>query len=521
MKSLWRDKWSDFKSPLRVVVQFLLRSRETKANKCRELKRELDEARGLLARREAELERRKEEIREVKRQRQRLETEKRIQAQATSGSLPDDPPIGTHGYGPRMVSLAINLARAVGLRGGQRSLEIVFDWLGVQQKVPHFTTIRNWLQRVGVAALKEPIEQADDWIWMADHSNQIGPEKTLVVLGVRASQLPPPGTALAHEDVRLLMARPGTRWKREDMATVYSELAEQYGCPRAVLADGAVELRDGAECLKNQRSDTIVLQDFKHKAANLFKASIGKGERFAEFITLLGRTRSAIQQTELAHLVPPSPKQKARFMNLAAILEWAATILWLLEHPEAEARKWVTSERLEDKLGWLRAFADDLAAWRECQRVLGQGIKFINEQGLFRGAAEQLRATVAPDLAHATSRKLADRLVSFVADAECHLKEGERLPMSTEILESSFGLYKQLERQHSKGGFTSLLAAFGALLKKTTKETIQQAFSAVSVNDVKQWVSENLGDTLTSKRIATYKEFKHTTQGATKLPATT
>ena len=217
-----------------------------------------------------------------------------------------------------------------------------------------------------------------------------------------------------------------------------------------MLADGAVELRDGAECLKKLRLDTIVLQDFKHKAANFFKASIGKDERFAEFNTLLGRTRSAIQQTELAHLVPPSPKQKARLMNLATILEWAATVLWLLEHPEVEARKLVTPERLEDKLGWLRSFADDLAVWRECQEVLKQGIKLINEQGLFRGAAEQFRAAVGPDLAHATSRQLADRLIDFVADAERHLKEGERLPMSTEILESSFGLYKQLERQHSK-----------------------------------------------------------------------
>ena len=520
MKSSWTERWSDFKSPLRVVVQFLLRSRETKANKCRDLKRRLDEAQRLLIRRAAELERQREEIRELKRQTQRLETEKRIQSQATSPSLPDDPPIGTHGYGPRMVGVAVNLARAVGLRGTQQSLEIVFDWLGVEQKIPHFTTIRNWLQRVGVAALNEPIERADDWVWMADHSNQIGLEKALVVLGVRASQMPPPGTALKHEDVRLLMVRPGTTWKREDMVTVYTELADQYGSPRAVLADGAAELRDGAACLKNQRPDAIVLQDFKHKAANFFKTSIGKGERFAEFSTRLGRTRSAIQQTELAHLVPPSPKQKARFMNLATILEWAATILWLLEHPEAEARKLVTPERLEEKLGWLRSFADDLAMWQECQQVLKQGIKFINEQGLFCGAAEQLRVAVGPDLAHATSRQLADRLIDFVVEAEFYLKEGERLPMSTEILESSFGLYKQLERQHSKGGFTSLLAGFGALLRKTTKETISQAFSTVSVNDVKQWVSENLGETLTSKRLATYKEF-HTTQGATKLTATT
>ncbi|GAG44949.1 unnamed protein product, partial [marine sediment metagenome] len=210
MRTSWTGRCSDFKSPLRVVVRFLWRSRETKANKCRELKKKLDETQRLLTRREAELERQREEIRELKRQTQRLETEKRIQAQATSTWLPDDPPIGTHGYGARMVSLAVNLARAVGLRGTQQSLEIVFDWLGVEQKTPHFTTIRNWLQRVGVAALKEPIERTDDWVWMVDHSNQIGPEKTLVVLGVRASRMPPPGTALKHEDVRVLTVRPGT-----------------------------------------------------------------------------------------------------------------------------------------------------------------------------------------------------------------------------------------------------------------------------------------------------------------------
>ena len=422
-----------------------------------------------------------------------------------------------------MVSLAVNLARTVGFRGAERSLEIVFDWLGIQQQVPSFVTIRSWVQRVGLAALNEPVERADDWVWMVDHSNQIGPEKVLVVLGIRASQMPPPGTTLSHGDVRLLAVRPGTTWKREDMAAVYAELAEQYGPPRAILADGAVELRDGAKCLKDQRSDTIVLQDFKHKAAIFFKASISKSERFTEFSTLLGRTRAGIQQTELAHLVPPSLKHKARFMNLAAMLEWAATILWLLNHPEAEARRLVTPERLEDKLGWLRSFADDLAVWRECQLVINEGIKFVNKQGLFRGAAGQLRAAVGPDLVHETSRQLADRLIDLVGAAERDLKPEERLPMSTEILESSFGLFKQLERQHSKGGFTSLLVGFGALLKKTTKETVQQALSAVSVNDVTQWVKKNLGETLTSKRTVTYQEFRREAQeqGATKLAVTT
>ena len=59
-------------------------------------------------------------------------------------------------------------------------LQNVFEWLGVAVKLPDCTTVRLWLMRVGVAALEEPVEVAEDWVWMADHSNQIGPEKVLV-----------------------------------------------------------------------------------------------------------------------------------------------------------------------------------------------------------------------------------------------------------------------------------------------------------------------------------------------------
>ncbi len=60
------------------------------------------------------------------------------------------------------------------------------------------------------------------------------------------------------------------------------------------------------------------------------------------------------------------------------------------------------------------------------------------------------------DLKHVLSGDMAERLIAFVKAAESQVKEGERLPLSTEILESSFARYKQLEGQHAKGGFTSL-----------------------------------------------------------------
>jgi hypothetical protein len=350
---------------------------------------------------------------------------------------------------------------------------------------------------------------------MVDHSNQIGTEKVMLALAVNATAMPERGKALTHGDVRVLEVKPGNSWKTADMEKEYEALADRHGAPRAVLVDGAVELREGAKCLKKQREDTIVLRDFKHYAANVVKSLIGNDGRFQEVGGKIGSTRSAIQQTELAHLTPPSPKQKARFMNLSRILAWLTLISWLLRNPEAKAREGISDERMRAKLGWVVEYADEIAVWQECQNVVSASVTFINEQGLFRGASSELRSVIGDELEHATSKELAQRLIDFVAESEVPLREGERLPMSTEILESSFGLYKQLERQHSKSGFTSLLACLPALLKPTTSEGVTTAFGRTSHKDVTAWTTKHFGSTVTSRRNAAYAEHKSAVKRAT------
>jgi hypothetical protein len=409
-----------------------------------------------------------------------------------------------------MISVCVNLAMKVGLRASVRCMEIVMDWLEVNVRLPVWTTVRTWLMRLGVAALEAPIEEADDWIWMADHSNQIGQEKALAIIGIRSANMPPKGTAIRHEDVRLLLLEPAVNWKTDDVAAAYQRLAEKAGPPLAVITDGACELRDSVETLQKQRGNTILLSDFKHFAANVLKKVVGGNERFTEFTSQTGSTRSAIQQTELAHFTPVSPKPKARFMNLSPTLKWANMVLWHLAHPHSAARQEIETARMNDKLGWLRNYRDDIARWSRCQDVVSAAVTFVNEQGLFRGAADQLAEIFRSLEMCESSRTVADRLLKFLRDHELKLAEGQRLPMSTEILESCFGLFKQLERQHSKGGFTSLLASFGALLQPATPELVRTAFRQVSVKQMRTWVSNNLGTTLPSKRQTAYTESKTT-----------
>jgi len=176
---------------------------------------------------------------------------------------------------------------------------------------------------------------------------------------------------------------------------------------------------------------------------------------------------------------------------------------------------------MREKLGWVEHYEDDIRVWQECQEVVSASLTFINEQYLFKGAADGLRSVIGDSLKHDKSKQLAGRLIDFVHDAEQQLRDGERLPMSTEILESVFGLYKQLERQHSKSGFTSLLACLPALLKPTTIAAVSDAFERVSAKDVKAWVKKHFGSTVTSRRTAAYAEHKTALKSATVQHATT
>lgn len=509
----WYEKVKEFKSPTRVLAAVFLRSRETLSSKNVELNERI-------AQLQAQVDQKQEQLKEKQRrieslQQRAVEAERQRDQARQSVNLPEDPPLGTHGYGVRMITLAINVARVVGFRGAVRALEVFFQWLDVEQAIPSRNSIRNWLQRLGIDEMKQPVDSNETLVMMVDHSNQIGPEKVMLALGVNAAAMPEPGKALTHEHIRVLEVKPGDSWKTADMQREYTALANRYGSPRAVVIDGAVELREGAKCLKRRRKDVIILRDFKHYAANVMKSLIGNSERFKEVGGKIGFTRSSIQQTELAHLNPPSPKQKARFMNLSNILAWLTMTLWLLRTPKAKAREGIRDERIQEKLGWVAEYADEIAVWQECQDVVSASVTFINEQGLFKGASRKLQSLIGDNLEHATTKKLAQRLIDFVAESEAPLREGERLPMSTEILESSFGLYKQLEGQQSKSGFTSLLACLPALLKPTTPEGVMAAFARTSAEDVTAWTKEHFPSTVTSRRHAAYAEHRAAVKLAT------
>jgi hypothetical protein len=438
-------------------------------------------------------------------------------AQPQPVTLPlGDPPSGQQ-YGAGMMTVCVNLARQIGLRRSVRALDIVFDWLNVEAQIPTYQTVRTWMQRIGLYRMTNA-RKTKDSAWLVDHTNQIGKERVLTILRVRRSRLRRMGP-LRHQDLEVLAIMPGQEWKRDDVGNVYQETAERYGNPRAIETDGAVELREPAETLGTPKNRPLVVRDTKHFLANQFESLLKQDAEYETFLKKLSGIRPALQQTDLAHFIPPRMKTKARFMNLEPTLAWATAILWHLDHPESDSRRGVEENQME-KLGWIRDFAASIRKWQECQEIISKTLTFINQNGVFRGASKKVQKLLA-NVAHTPlSRQLIRNTVKFIHKHEEKLRRGERLPMSTEILESSFSLYKQFEQQHSKSGFTGLLLTFPTLLRRTTPKEVTAAFTQVKVADVQQWVKDHLPKTLASKRQLVFRESRSKKLANTRNSAT-
>ena len=198
------------------------------------------------------------------------------------------------GVAGRLVSFVLDAGAS--LRGAAGILTLL-----APMSAPHWTTGRPWLLRIGLAAWTRPKTIAADWVWMIDHSIQIGRCKCLVILGVRLSDLPE-DRPLSHSDMEPIALAPMTDSTKRAVADCLEEAAARTGPPRVILDDHGADLHGGVEIFRAGRPEAIELYDAKHKAACLLKPRLKKDERWERYARGLGRAKFAPQQTELAFL---------------------------------------------------------------------------------------------------------------------------------------------------------------------------------------------------------------------------
>ena len=498
---------AQYKSPFRTTIRSLLLGREKKNDKFQAAQNRIE----LL---EKQNQRLVNEKRQLQQRLRETQEEKLSDRRQPNLSLPEDPKPLRHNFGIRLITLCCELAKSIGFRSSEIVLGHVRTWLGSEFSIPNWTTMRTWLCRIGVAIINQAQQKCDDWIWMADHSVQLGDMKVFVILGIRQRDLPK-DRPLNRSDMSPLALIPSKDRNKHEVAAQFCKLAEQVGVPISIVIDGATELHEGAKCFADSGKDVVVLDDIKHKAANILKKVIGKSDRFREFESHLGKTTASIQQTELAAFLPPKKKEKSRFMNLSKLLKWCEMTLDHLHHPQSRACAEIDSERFQTKLGWLSEYEADLEVWQSCQNVVSSTLEFSNTSGIYRGVTADLNrhldATSATDVTEALEVRRS--LVAVVSRCEQRLLESShanrRLTASTEVLESVFGGYKRLQRDQTRGTFTSLLSALPTLTETLLPKAVKAYLETVSNAELKKWVSNaKLARSTQSQKTIAYNETK-------------
>lgn len=189
-------------------------------------------------------------------------------------------------------------------------------------------------------------------------------------------------------------------------------------------------------------------------------------------------------------------------MNVGGLVDWGTETLALVDNPSGLIKLGISAEQMKAKLGWLEEFRAALAEWSACMAVIEKTLDFVRCRGLTASAGRALEATLPA--ASGSAGELREQLLGFVTDESSKVRQGERMPGTTEVLESCFGKLKALEDGQSKSGFTGLVLSLGAMVSTWTAESVGEALERCRVRDVLDLVPKELRASVQSQRRQAY-----------------
>lgn len=310
--------------------------------------------------------------------------------------------------------------------------------------------------------------------------------------------LPEPGHCLKYEHVEPIALLPV---KKSNGQVVYEQLeanTQKTGVPIEIIGDFGSDLKSGIEQYCQAHPKTSYIYDIKHKTAALLKRELKNNSLFQDFIEFVTKTKKQVQQTPLAGFAPPNQRTKARYMNVDILVNWGKNILFFLDKQIETPNPNFDQKIIQEKLGWVTQFRESLFAWEELLFVINRTENFVKKQGIYYNCVMDLSFILPFVSKRDKTNQFIIELLYFVNQES--MKSPKRLLGSSEILESSFGKQKQLEKEQAKSGFTGLILGIAAFVSTTTNEVVQKALETVSTRDVMIWCKETLGQSVQALR---------------------
>ena len=474
-----------------------------------------------------------------------------------------------HHYGVFIIHLAVAfvVSSLNSFRGAARNFTLLGQYCTLAS--PSYSSIRQWVLRVGLYELQRRRENRSDWLFIIDMTLELGSRKCLVVLGIsqaRWQQLVKQAQGkLSYQEMEVLAMEVMNQTKGEAIYQVLEQVTSRVGVPLQIVSDHGSDLKKGIRLYKEAHSQVLVTYDVTHQSARLLKEELEKDESYQTFAQRCARTRQQLQQSPLSFLMPPTQRAKARYFNVDSLLEWATKVLAYQQrqdfsminpcfcldqralealaphlpsaslaqlqslknkvYPDKEAFSCALGASLgsvdfsvkvlleadlgrryfREKLGWLQDYRTTLEPYTQMITL----VRTLQHQLKQRGLTEQ---SLTDFIKQTRFLPLSERTESFKEKLLDYLElETASLPAdkpllgSSDIIESVFGKYKLFSAKSPLKHMGHLILTLPLLTAKLTAELICTALETVSFAAVSDWYTGVFGISSLAKRRAVFQ----------------
>jgi len=382
--------------------------------------------------------------------------------------------------------LTLKFNTSASFRAIGKTIVLLNIYLDLNLKAPSHVTILIWAKKTGIYFLNSQKEKADDWIILIDESVEFGNDKLLVILGIRESQIDF-SRPLNYQDMTCLKLIASSSWTGEQINEVIQELTSEIGNIIYSVADMGNAIK------KALRLASIPhVHDINHKLSWFIKELVKDDVDFHAYTKKLAHLRGSMPLSKVSYILPPQQRVNSRFMNLKPIFDWGESILELIKNKGLDPLE-------KEKLDNIKEHKEIIRQMAELIRLANKTQEIIKNNGLTETTKKDCIA-LFDKVTDSRTLQFRDMIDIFFTSTTELVKNTDKVLCSSDILESSFGKYKNYISNNKSVGITDLSLTIPAFLGKLDKEEITKALESVKTQDIKLWGKANLGESLTKKR---------------------
>lgn len=366
--------------------------------------------------------------------------------------------------------------------------EVFSFCLELERSTPSYSSGLLWVKKVGYYCLNQPKTKADDWILILDESIGIGQEKLLVVLGIRASQIEF-NRPLRIQDMEPLIIRSRNKWTGEDISNELETSKALVGKVLYATTDGSCTLKKALRL-----SGINHIYDVTHAIAIMLEKLYKKDADFIEFTNQMGQMRFKLCCSQYAHIIPPNQRSKSRFLNIDILTGWSMKVLAALKKDDLTKEEKELLQWVADKKSFIEEMSQIIETVEEVSIIL-------KNNGLSKDTKRKCLQVLKKCKKTPKQKQFKDLFKDYLnTNAALIKKQSKTIMCSSDIVESTFGKYKNEISKNPMNGITDLALIIPAFTSNLLDDEIKNAMDSCTCKMLKEWKTEHLCDSLSVKR---------------------